>query len=83
MRLEDAAEWARHFAELEEDLDQLLVKLFAREDDGKLRDKIHEWTRPGRFVSGAELVEAGLAVMASLFDGDVWQQLQVRKVDFS
>ena len=75
MRLEDAAEWARHFAALEKDLDELLAKLFARENDTNLKETLSSWTRPGRFVTGAELVEHNLADMVSLLDGDLWRQL--------
>lgn len=75
MRLEDAAEWARHFAALEEDLDKLLANLFAREQSDSLSAQLKAWTRPGRFVTGQELVEAGLAEMASLLDGDIWRQM--------
>jgi hypothetical protein len=38
-------------------------------------DVLIRWTRPGRFVSGAEMVEAGLARPIDLFAGDVWQQI--------
>ena len=68
MRMEDAAEWARHFADLEMNLDALLARLFDC-DAAMLR----EWTRPGRFVSGEEMVSAGLATMATL-ETDVWSQ---------
>lgn len=71
VRIEEAAEWARHFQLLEADLDQLLSKLF----DFDLQ-KLKVWTRPGKFVTGAELVEAGLARMVDLFAGDVWSQMQ-------
>ncbi|MBI1313534.1 hypothetical protein GC176_19765 [bacterium] len=70
VRLEEAAEWARHFKVLEEDLDQLTAKLF-----GISEEKVAEWTRPGKFVSGTEFVEAGLATLITLFDGDVWTQI--------
>lgn len=70
VRLEEAAEWARHFKVLEEDLDHLTAKLFGMSDE-----KVAEWTRPGKFVSGTEFVEAGLANLITLFDGDVWTQL--------
>ncbi len=60
VRLEEATEWARYFKQLECDLDELLVKLFPV--DAEL---LQQWTKPGRFVSGKELAEAGLA---SLFD---------------
>ena len=69
MRMEDAAEWARHFADLEKNLDAMLARMFGC-DPALLR----EWTRPGRFVSGEEMVAAGLAEMATL-DADVWSQL--------
>jgi ATP-dependent Clp protease protease subunit len=71
VRLEEAAEWARHFHILEKDMDALLVRFF-----GCAPDIIAKWTRPGRFVSGPELVEAGLAEMVSLFDGDLWTQVR-------
>lgn len=70
VRLEEAAEWARHFEILERDLDTLLSKMFDFP-----RDRLEAWTRPGKFVSGAELVEAGLAKLVNLFDGDVWSQI--------
>jgi hypothetical protein len=36
---------------------------------------LDKWTRPGRFVSGQELVDAGLAKLVDLFSGDVWSQM--------
>jgi ATP-dependent protease ClpP protease subunit len=71
VRLEEAAEWARHFKFVEQDLDQLVSRMF----DFKL-DRLSEWTRPGRFVTGPEMVEAGLAKMVDLFGGDVWKQME-------
>jgi ATP-dependent Clp protease protease subunit len=71
VRLEEAAEWARHFQLLEEDVDRLLVEMF--ECDAEL---IRKWTHPGRFVNGSELVEAGLARLVNLTDGDFWRQTQ-------
>jgi ATP-dependent Clp protease, protease subunit len=70
VRLEEASEWARHFKELEAELDQLLAKMF-----GCSLETLTQWTRPGRFVSGQELVNAGLAQLVDLFAGDVWQQI--------
>jgi ATP-dependent Clp protease, protease subunit len=70
IRLEEAAEWARHFKVLEEDLDRLTARLF----DCPV-EQIEEWSRPGRFITGPELVEAGLAHMIDLFSGDVWSQI--------
>ena len=60
VRLEEATEWARHFKELETQVDALLVSLL-----GIPPETLQSWTRPGRFVSGPELAQAGLA---SLFD---------------
>ncbi|MCA9028339.1 MAG: ATP-dependent Clp protease proteolytic subunit [Planctomycetaceae bacterium] len=69
VRIEEATEWARHFKLLEQDLDQLLARMFDIEIE-----RLVAWTRPGRFVSGEELVEAGLAERLDLFSGDVWKQ---------
>jgi ATP-dependent Clp protease protease subunit len=74
VRLEEATEWARHFKLLETDLDDLLEKLF-----GKSERQVRDWTRPGRFVSGTELVDAGLAELIDLFSGDWWEQTQAHK----
>jgi ATP-dependent protease ClpP protease subunit len=70
VRLEEASEWARHFQQLEGELDELLAKMF-----GCSLDVLARWTRPGRFVSGQELADAGLARLIDLFAGDVWQQI--------
>ena len=68
--MEEAAEWARHFRVLEEDLDRLLARLFEC-----TIDQLDEWTRPGRFVTGQEIADAGLAVLVDLFSGDIWSQV--------
>jgi ATP-dependent Clp protease, protease subunit len=52
----EAAEWARHFQHLEKDMDELLAKLF----NVKL-EKLKPWLHPGRYVTGKEMVAAGLA----------------------
>lgn len=54
--LMEAAEWARHFAQLEQDMDKILAELLPL-DQGLLE----KWMRPGRYLSGSELVAAGLA----------------------
>jgi ATP-dependent Clp protease protease subunit len=59
--LAEAAEWARHFRELETDMDGLLARLF-----GAPPEKIREWSNPGRYVLGPELAEAGLAELVPL-----------------
>jgi ATP-dependent protease ClpP protease subunit len=59
--LAEAAEWARHFAQLEDDMDTLLAHLFGV--DPKV---MHDWIKPGRYVSGRELAEAGMAQLVEL-----------------
>lgn len=70
VRLEEAVEWARHFQFMEQDQDKLIGKLF-----GCAEELIERWTRPGKFVTGPELVTAGLAHMLDLFAGSYWQQV--------
>ncbi len=53
---EEAGFWARHFEAMEKDLDELQVRLF-----GKAEEKIRDWTLRGCYVTGPELVAAGLA----------------------
>jgi ATP-dependent protease ClpP protease subunit len=57
----EAAEWSRHFAELERDMDVLLGDLF-----GASAELIGQWIKTHRYVTGREMVKAGLAEMASL-----------------
>lgn len=59
--LVEAAEWARHFAELESDMDRLLGDLL-----GVPLETIKQWMVPGRYMSGQELAEAGLAEIVDL-----------------
>lgn len=70
VRLEEATEWARHFKNLEHDLDKLLARLFDIPES-----KIAGWTNPGRFISGQEFVDAGLAQLIDMFSGDLWSQM--------
>jgi ATP-dependent protease ClpP protease subunit len=57
----EAAEWARHFHQLERDMDVLLAELF-----GVSQERIRQWTEPGRYVFGREMAEAGLAELVDL-----------------
>lgn len=59
--ISEAAEWARHFAHLEQDMDAVLARLF-----GVGTDKLAGWMKPGRYVTGRELAAAGLAEMVEL-----------------
>jgi ATP-dependent protease ClpP protease subunit len=70
VRIEEAAEWTRHFGVLEDEMDRLLSRLL----DFPL-ETIHGWTRPGRFLSGKELAAAGIATMVDLFSGDLRSQV--------
>lgn len=54
--LAEAAQWAKHFAELEQAMDRWLVALLRA--DARL---ITEWIETGRYVSGEEFAAAGLA----------------------
>ena len=59
--LTEAAEWARHFATLEQDMDAVLAQLL-----GLAPHKLAAWMKPGRYVSGRELAAEGLAELAEL-----------------
>ncbi|MEM9184884.1 MAG: ATP-dependent Clp protease proteolytic subunit [Planctomycetota bacterium] len=61
--LAEAAEWARHFGDLEKTMDELLAQLFGV--DIKL---MAEWINPGRYVSGREVADAGIAEMVNFDD---------------
>jgi len=57
----EAAEWSRHFGQLEKEMDVLLCELF-----GTAVDLITEWICTHRYVTGREMVKAGLAEMVPL-----------------
>jgi ATP-dependent protease ClpP protease subunit len=59
--LAEAAEWARHFAQLETEMDKLLAELF-----GMPAEKMEQWIHPGRYITGRELAAAGFAEMIEL-----------------
>lgn len=59
--LNEAAEWARHFGQLEGEMDELLAKLF-----GIDADLVKRWSHPGRYVSGPEIAELGVAELVDL-----------------
>lgn len=61
--LAEAAEWARHFATLEQDMDDLLADLF------KIPHEVMaDWITPGKYVSGRELAAAGIAELVEFND---------------
>jgi ATP-dependent Clp protease protease subunit len=59
--MREAAEWSRHFADLERDMDVFLTELF-----GAAASSITEWIATHRYVSGRELADAGLAELIPL-----------------
>ena len=59
--IDEAAEWARHFAHLEQDMDGVLARLL-----GVATERLAAWMKPGRYVSGHELATAGLAELVDL-----------------
>jgi ATP-dependent protease ClpP protease subunit len=71
--LPEAAEWARHFGQLETDMDRLLAELM-----GVSPDKIGAWSRPGRYVLGPELAEAGVAELVELRTLDILRSAKKR-----
>jgi len=58
---EEAGQWARHFEQLEREVDRLQAQLLACHPD-----RIGEWIRQGRYVTAGEVVEAGLAEMIEI-----------------
>lgn len=61
--LAEASEWARHFGQLEQEMDVLLAKLF-----GVPAETMKDWINPGKYVSGRELAAAGMAELVELED---------------
>jgi ATP-dependent protease ClpP protease subunit len=59
--LSEAAEWARHFGELETDMDRRLAQLL-----GMDLAVLKQWMHPGRYVTGSEAAEAGFADLIDL-----------------
>jgi ATP-dependent protease ClpP protease subunit len=58
---EEAYLWARHFEDLEKDIDSLQARLF-----GKAEEQVRAWTGGGHYVTGPQMVEAGLAQLLEL-----------------
>ena len=68
--LGEAAEWARHFAQLETDMDRLLANLFRCSPE-----MIDKWVQANRYVTGPELAEGGLAEMVDFMKPlEVWRK---------
>ena len=61
VQLVEATEWTRHFSELETRMDQLLADYFEIS-----LEQLRSWSHPGKYVSGSELVNQGLAELIDL-----------------
>jgi len=70
VQLEEAAEWARHFAIIEEEMDQLLAKFF-----GRSYEDVRGWSRPGRFFTGREVANLGLARLLEVNGDELGKQI--------
>jgi ATP-dependent protease ClpP protease subunit len=70
VKVEEAAEWSRHFRLLEQEMDGLLARLL-----NIPLETVQAWSRPGRFLTGQEIADAGLAKMVDLFSGDLHSQI--------
>jgi ATP-dependent Clp protease, protease subunit len=55
---EEAYLWAKHFDEMEKDIDSLQIRLF-----GGAEEQVRTWTSGGYYVTGPQIVAAGLAQM--------------------
>lgn len=58
---EEAHRWARHFDEMEKEIDELQARLFGTGDS-----VVREWTAGSHYVSGSQLVAAGLAELVEI-----------------
>jgi ATP-dependent protease ClpP protease subunit len=61
VNLSEAAEWTRHFADLETSMDRVLAERF-----GVAPTLLAKWMRPGRYVTGPEFADAGPAELIEL-----------------
>jgi ATP-dependent protease ClpP protease subunit len=52
----EAFHWARHFEDMEKDIDDLQVRLF-----GAAEEQVRAWTANGHYITGREIAAAGLA----------------------
>jgi ATP-dependent protease ClpP protease subunit len=58
---EEARRWVDHFEQMEIDLDNYQYELF-----GVAQDKMRQWNHQGRYITGREIVAAGLAELLEL-----------------
>lgn len=58
---EEAYLWAKHFDEMEKDIDALQARLF-----GRAEEQIRTWISGGHYVTGMQIVAAGLAELLEI-----------------
>ncbi len=58
---DEAQRWSRHFEEMEREIDELQARLF-----GTSEAVVRDWTIGCHYISGAQLVAAGLAEMMEI-----------------
>jgi ATP-dependent protease ClpP protease subunit len=58
---QEAFLWAKHFESMEHEIDALQARLF-----GAGEGQVREWTQQSRYVTGQQLVEAGLAELIEI-----------------
>ena len=59
--ISEAVEWARHFGSLESDMDRVLAERF-----GMSEAQLAKWMSPGRYMTGREVVDVGIAELIEL-----------------
>jgi hypothetical protein len=57
----EALHWARHFEDMERDIDDLQARLF-----GVAEEQVRAWTANGQYVTGPQMVAAGLAELLEI-----------------
>ena len=58
---QEASHWAKHFEDMEREIDILQEKLL-----GSGADQVRDWIRGSQYVTGAQMVAAGLAEMLEI-----------------
>jgi ATP-dependent protease ClpP protease subunit len=58
---DEARHWSTHFLDMERDLDTLQARLF-----GTAEEQVRQWTASGQYVTGPQIVAAGLAELVEL-----------------
>jgi len=58
---EEAELWAKHFAKMEAEVDELQARMFE-----PVRDRLADWIRRGHYLTGREIAHAGLAELVEI-----------------